>query len=147
MRVNYIEIFVGAIVLIVAGTFFSYAYKANKSSGGFEYVLTAEFERVDGILKGTDIKLRGIKVGEVTKMALEGEKLNANLTLSFYTDLKLPLDTVAEVASEGIMGPKYISINPGENETALKSGEKIGYTQPSISLESLIARFVFNAKE
>ena len=147
MRVNYIEIFVGTVVLLIAGLFFSYAYNANKNSGNYTYHLTAKFERVDGILEGSDIKLRGIKVGEVTKLRLEGEKLSAILTLSFYNNIKLPIDSSAEIVSEGLMGSKYISITLGENDAILKDGDTVAYTQPSISLESLITRFVFNAKE
>ncbi len=147
MRTNYLEVFVGTIVLIIAAIFFSHAYQANKSSSGYNFHLKANFERVDGILDGSDIKLRGVKVGEVTALTLTGEKLMAELTLSFYKDYHFPIDSLAEIASDGLMGSKYVAIVPGESEQHLKEGDTLSYTQSSISLESLIAKFVFTPKE
>lgn len=147
MRTNYIEVFVGTLVLIIAGLFFSYAYNANKSSVGYAFHLKAKFERVDGILEGSDIKLRGIKVGEVTAMNLSGANLIAELTLSFFKNYKFPVDSVAEIASDGLMGSKYVAIVPGESDTSIKEGDAIAYTQPSVSLEALIAKFVFSPKD
>lgn len=145
MRVNFIEVIVGAIVLVVAGAFFSYAYKANRPERSFHTELTATFERVDGVLVGTDVKLRGIKVGEVKSMDLKGEKLMAELTFGFFKDVKIPVDSSAEISSEGLMGSKYIAIVPGTSEKTLQTGEEISYTQSSVSLESLIAKYVFSS--
>ena len=147
MRVNIIETIVGAIVLIIAGMFFSYAYKANHSGQGYQLTLHATFERVDGILIGSDIKLRGIKVGEVKEMDLKGDKLMAVLTFGFYQNIKIPVDSAAEISSEGLMGSKYIAIVPGTSEKILQNGGEISYTQPSLSLESLLAKYVFSSKD
>lgn len=144
MRTNYIEIFVGTLVVILAGFFLSYAYQANKSNMPYAFHLKAKFERVDGVLEGSDIRLRGVKVGEVTALNLTGEDMMAELTLSFYKKYNFAVDSVIEVASEGLMGPKYVAIIPGESDSYAKEGHTMAYTQPSISLESLIAKFVFS---
>ena len=96
---------------------------------------------------GSDVKLRGVKVGEVTGIRFAGENLLAELTFGFDKDYNIPVDSVAEIASDGLMGSKYVAIVPGESEHYLKNGETIVYTQPSISLESLIAKFVFTPKD
>lgn len=147
MKVNFVELIVGAIVLIVAGMFFSYAYQANRPSQGFPYTIIAKFDRVDGILVGSDIKLRGIKVGEVTSLDLKGEKMEAVVTFGFSKDLQLPTDSSAEIASESLLGGKYVAIVPGVNEAKLVSGGEIMYTQSAVSLETLISKYIFNTKE
>jgi phospholipid/cholesterol/gamma-HCH transport system substrate-binding protein len=145
MRVNYIEVLVGAVIVVVAAFFFSYAYHANRGTSGFTFEAKAKFDRVDGILLGSDVKMRGIKIGEVTKLSLIGDTLIAELTFGLYKDYRLPIDSSVEVSSEGIMGPKYIAIVPGENDIVLKNEEYLKYTQSSISLENLIAKFVFSS--
>ena len=147
MKVNIVEFLIGTLVLVVAGIFFSYSYKANRSHSHFAYHLSAKFDRVDGILVGSDIKLRGIKVGEVTALTLQGEKLEAVVTFGFFNTLNLPTDSSAEISSESLLGGKYVAIVPGVNEGKLSSGGEISYTQSAVSLENLISKYIFNAKE
>lgn len=147
MKVNIVEFLIGTLVLIVAGLFFSYAYKTNRSHAHFDYYLTAKFDRVDGILVGSDIKLRGIKVGEVTDLSLQGESLEAFVTFGFHNNLHLSSDSSAEISSESLLGGKYVAIVPGVNETKLASGGLISYTQSAVSLENLISKYIFNAKD
>lgn len=145
MRTNYVEVFVGTLVVIAATIFLSYAYRFQTTRVHYPLHLQAIFERVDGIVIGSDVKLRGIKVGQVSKLALNEKDLRAKLTLSFFENYSFPDDSIVEVASEGLMGPKYISIVPGDSDTFLHNGEEAVYTQSSISLESLLAKFVFSA--
>lgn len=145
MKVNFVELIVGAIVLVVAGMFFSYAYQSNRPTHGFPYKVTAKFDRVDGILVGSDIKLRGIKVGEVTALSLDGHKFDAVVTFGFSSDLELPTDSSAEISSEGLLGGKYVAIVPGVNEAKIPNGGEIVYTQSSVSLETLISKYIFNS--
>lgn len=147
MRTNFIEVFIGAIVLIVAGCFFTYAYQANKSDASYVLHLNALFDRVDGILEGSVVKMRGVKVGEVTSLGFSGEHMLAKLTFGFSKNIKIPVDSVAEIASDGIMGGKYVAILPGESDSFLNDNDEIKYTQSSISLESLLAKFVFSASQ
>lgn len=145
MRVHYLEVLVGAIVLFIAGSFLSYAYYSSGSGVPYTFHLNAQFERVDGIMDGSDIKLRGVKVGEVSELKIiRDERLMASLVLSFEDDFHFPVDSLVEIASDGLMGPKYIAIIPGESDVFMKAGEAFTYTQPSVSLESLIAKFVFS---
>ena len=144
MRTNYVEVFVGTIVVIVTTVFLSYAYRFQTTSLHYSFHLQAIFDRVDGIVVGSDVKLRGIKVGQVSALSLDEKDLRAKVSLSFFDHYSFPKDSVIEVASEGLMGPKYISIAPGDSEKILQNGDEAVYTQSSISLESLLAKFVFS---
>lgn len=147
MRTHTIEVFFGALVLLVAALFFSYVYRTSNPTRDDPFHLTAQFERIDGILKGSDVKLRGVKVGHVSAMDFQGDDLKVRVTLSFFTPFQFPVDSVVEITSDGLMGSKYIGIVPGDSDKILKDHDEVAYTQSSVSLENLIAKFVFSAKE
>ena len=68
------ETIVGFMVLIIAFGFFSFAYKiSNSSKGSNGYALTANFQNIDGISEGADIKLAGIKIGQVGSLVLNDD--------------------------------------------------------------------------
>jgi phospholipid/cholesterol/gamma-HCH transport system substrate-binding protein len=90
---------------MAAAVFLSYAYRFQTTHTHYPFHLQAIFERVDGIVIGSDIKLRGIKVGQVSQLALNEKDLRAKLTLSFFNYYPFPEDSIVEVASEGLMGP------------------------------------------
>jgi phospholipid/cholesterol/gamma-HCH transport system substrate-binding protein len=87
--------------------------------------------------------ISGVKVGEVKSKRLDNTNYNAVLEISIEKDLKLPIDTSAEIVSASLMGDKYISLVPGAETDLLKDGDTIEFTQSSISIEGLITKFVF----
>lgn len=147
MKNNVIETILGAVVLIVAGLFISFAVSTanlNKVKG---YAVTANFSNIDGITEGQDVRISGVNIGSVEKIDLDPITYLANVTFSIDPSIELPTDTVAKVASEGLLGGKYMSLEPGGEEALLKEGEQIQYTQSSVNLEEMIGKFIFSAAE
>lgn len=145
MKNSLVETLVGAGVIAIATVFFIFAYTtsgAGKGTGG--YNLTAEFENIEGINIGSDIRLAGIKVGTVVKQELDPANFQARIVLSVDKAIKLPDDSTAKVTSEGLLGGKYISIEPGGSEELLKDGDQMSYTQSAIDLWGLINQFMFD---
>ena len=62
-------------------------------------------------------------------------------------NLRLPDDTSAEVTSEGLLGGRYVSLVPGGSDKVLADGGRITQTQGSVSLESLLGRFIFSVTQ
>ncbi|MEL6962192.1 MAG: outer membrane lipid asymmetry maintenance protein MlaD, partial [Pseudomonadota bacterium] len=63
MNRNSLETVLGAVVLLVAIGFLYYAYQNNDSSESGSYPLLAQFDRIDGLENGADVRIGGIKVG------------------------------------------------------------------------------------
>lgn len=145
MRGNVIETVMGAVVLIVAALFLAFAYKTSQLRAVSGYELSADFERVDGIRQGSDVRISGIKIGSVLSETLDPKTFLATLRLSVDPAVKLPDDTVAEIVSGGLLGDKYLSLVPGGSDKLLQEGGKIKYTQSSVSLENLIGQMIFSA--
>jgi phospholipid/cholesterol/gamma-HCH transport system substrate-binding protein len=143
------EVATGAVVLLVAAIFLGYAVlhsgRGNVTAEGM--LLRARFDRIDGIANGADVRVAGVKVGTVTGSRIDPQSFSAELTLRVDRALKLPTDTSAEVASEGLLGGKYISLVPGGSDQVLAEGAQITLTQGSVSLESLLGRFIFSVTQ
>ena len=144
---NYFEIIVGTFVLFCAIFFFVTSFKSAKvgTSGG--YYLLAKFDNIDGIVSGSDIKISGVKVGTVENEFLDEKDFRATLKLNINQTVKLPTDSSAKIASEGLLGSKYISISPGGDEEVLASGGEIAFTQSSVSFEDLLGKFIFGSDD
>ena len=145
MRGNVIETVMGAVVLLVAALFLVFAYKTSQLRQVPGYQLSADFERVDGIRQGGDVRISGIKVGSILSETLDPKTFLADVTISIDPSIRLPDDTVAEIISAGLLGDKYLSLVPGGSDKMIAPGGKIKYTQSSVSLENLIGQMIFSA--
>ena len=145
MNNSTVETLIGAVVIAIAIGFLTFAYNSSgmgqKSSG---YSLSAEFDNVEGVNVGTDIRMAGIKIGTVTAQSLNPENYQAVVSMSIDPTLKLTDDTSAKVTSEGLLGSKFISLEPGGSDVKLADGGVITYTQGAVDIWSLISQAMFD---
>lgn len=138
-----IDAALGALVLAAALAFVAYAGQVagwGAVRGGYE--LTASFRSAEGVRVGSDVRIGGVKVGTVAGMTLDPTTFRADLRLSLRPDLALPEDTLAVIASEGLLGGAFIELMPGGSPFDLASGERIEQTQSAVSLVTLLMRAV-----
>ena len=109
------------------------------------YTLIAKFNRIDGLADGADVFLAGIKMGTVVDLRIDAETYDAVVSMSVADGIKLPVDTVAGIASEGVLGGKYVRLEPGSETTYLKPGEAIAKTKDFRSLEDQVGEIIFLA--
>ena len=147
MSSNLVETLIGAVVLVVAGVFLAFAYStAGVGSGRVSgYELQASFSRADGLVNGGDVRLSGIKIGTIVGQKLDPKTYNAVITFTVDSRYQLPDDSAVKIASEGLLGGNYLSVEPGGSETMLKPGGTVQYTQGSVNLMDLIGQAIFSA--
>ena len=138
------ETLIGAIVLAVAGGFLVYAANTAEVSlgGGSGYPLQAEFRQAEGLSVGSDVRLSGIKIGSITSLGLNRENFFAKVSMAIENDVKLPEDSVAKIASEGLLGGSFVAIDPGGSEFMLEPGAAFQHTQGSINLIDLVSKAI-----
>ena len=112
MRKNLIETVMGAVVLAVAALFIVFAYSKAEIGKVEGYEIKAKFDRVDGILAGSDVRMSGIKIGTVTSLALDQKTYFANVSMNIRSDIKIPEDTSIAVSSDGLLGD-FLGLSPG----------------------------------
>lgn len=141
------EVAVGAVVLLVAAGFLVFAVTSSGRSmvapGGL--TLRANFERIDGINVGSDVRIAGVRVGSVVEARVQPDTFLAALTLRIDGNYRLPRDSSAEITSEGLLGGRFIALVPGGADQVLENGGLIANTQSAVSLESLLGRFLFSS--
>ncbi len=140
---NLVETLMGAFVLGLAVVFLVFAYDQGGRKTTDGYSLTGKFDRIDGLAEGSDVRMSGIKIGTVTRQTLDPKTYLAILTLNIRNDVKLPKDSSARIASDGLLGDKYLSITPGGEDAMLAAGQEIQYTQGSVDIVSLVGRMLF----
>ena len=144
MTGNVIETVMGAVVLVVAALFLFFAYSTSQVRAVQGYQVTAQFERIDGIRDGGDVRIAGVKVGSIVSASLDPKTFLADVRMSIDPSYKLPDDTVAKIVSSGLLGDKFIALEPGGSEQAIPPGGRIKITQSSVSLEDLIGQMMFS---
>ena len=111
-------------------------------TGAKSYTLNAEFNNISGVKLGADIQISGVTVGNVRQLRLNEDNL-AMVAMQIDKGVKVPVDSIASVKSQGIIGDKFIQITLGGDETAYQPGETIVDTGSAVDLESLISKFAF----
>ncbi|MEE8204360.1 MAG: outer membrane lipid asymmetry maintenance protein MlaD [Alphaproteobacteria bacterium] len=138
-----LETLIGALVLVVAIAFITMAYTRSDVKTVKGYTVLAQFTAIDGLNVGDDVRISGIKVGSVTDQTLDYDYFRAIVHMSIDPAVELPEDTTAAVVSEGLLGGKYVALEPGDDELITDSGE-ITLTQSSVNLESLLGKFIYS---
>ena len=86
---------------------------------------TAHYEQINGLQDAAAVVINGVKVGQVTGVALDVENGGVDVTLSVNKAYNIPTDSKAMMFSAGLMGGKSIEIKMGEAKEFLKSGDAI----------------------
>ena len=141
---NVIETVMGGVVLVVAALFLFFAYSTSQVRAVQGYQVTAQFERIDGIRDGGDVRIAGVKVGSIQSATLDPKTFLADVRMSIDPAYKLPDDTVAEIVSAGLLGDRYLALVPGGSEQMIAPGGRIKFTQAPVSLENLIGQMIFS---
>jgi phospholipid/cholesterol/gamma-HCH transport system substrate-binding protein len=139
------EVLTGAAVLLIAAGFLGFAVAHSGRTESAGYKLHAQFDHIDGLNPGADVRIAGVKVGSVLGMTIDPKTFLADVTLTVRDNIHLPKDTSVEVSSESLLGGKFLNLSPGGADVQLAPGGVITITQSSISLEQLLGKFIFSA--
>src|SRR5687767_1108566 len=140
------DLLVGLFMLV---GFAAIAY-LSLSVGGFSYEgpgglnLHAKFDEISGLKLRAPVVVAGVKVGQVTGIALD-DTHRARVDLEVDHTLELPADTTASIVTAGLLGDRYLNLKPGGEDQMLKDGEEIAFTESAVVLESLIGKFIYGS--
>jgi len=149
MRESLFETLVGLAVIAVAGFFlvFSLSQQSGAATGD-SYMLAAKFGRADGVGPGTDVRVAGVKVGQVTSVDYDPKTVKAVVKMSLRKDIVLPVDSTAQIQSDSLLGGSYIYVlvggDPDENLPVDGTGV-FDYTRGTVDIMSLLLEAVGNA--
>lgn len=148
MQKNYLESLVGFSIVILTIILLWFFFTRNElKTNGSLIPVTAYFQTVSGISKGTDVKLGGVKVGRVLDVRLDPESFSPILVIGLDKTYKIPADSSFAIKSEGIMGGKFVAVEVGPSQTPITEGQIFYNNQSSLDLESIVSQVVFGGEK
>jgi phospholipid/cholesterol/gamma-HCH transport system substrate-binding protein len=111
--------------------------------GGNTYPLTARFNNVTGLRSGGVVTMYGLPIGKVGAMRVDPERQQAVVELMIHLGVEIFDDAIASIKTEGLIGDKFVSIDPGGSGAALKPGQAIIDTESPADLMELISKYAF----
>lgn len=149
MRANYkVELSSGIFLLMGIAALLWLATEATDYGmqvGDETYKVTARFTNVADLKNRAPVKIGGVTVGLVERITLDPVEFDAVVEMkidSRYSDI--PNDSGASILTSGVLGDRYIGLDPGGALEALTDGDEIFITQSAVVLETLISKYLFN---
>ena len=107
------------------------------------YSLQAHFSNVTGLRPGGVITMYGLQIGKVGAMTIDPSRQQARVELRINRGVEIFDDAIASIKTEGLIGDKFVSIEPGGSGALLTSGQAILDTESPADLMELISKYAF----
>ncbi len=131
--------FVLGLIALLAFSLFVSEVRLGKDT----YPLIARFKEGQGLEVGSDVTIRGVPAGTVQRIEFDPtgpEGKRVRILLSIQEKYPLPVDSVATVQFQSLLGQNYIYILDGDETQLLRPGDEI-LTQPGADLQKVISQF------
>lgn len=138
-----VETIMGFVVLIVAVLFLLFAYRVSDLQVVKGYEINARFLKVGGLSVGSDVRINGVKVGTVVNQKLDPEDYMVDVVMSIANNIRLPVDSEAAIVGDGLMGDKFIKLEPGKAGEYLTNGDTLANTKDFKTLEDMVGEIIF----
>ena len=115
--------------------------------GDDSYTLYARFNSVSGLRVANSVEMLGMEIGKVAGFKLDQDDLLAMVELRIKPDIKIYGDAIASIKTAGLIGDKYVSIDPGGADDLLKPGDTITETESPVDIGELISKYAFGDVE
>lgn len=150
MRANYkVEFASGIFLLLGIVAMIWLATRATdygQEIGKETYVISARFANVGDLRDRAPVKIGGVTVGMVESIQLDPVTFEAIVKMKVSTRFdEIPSDTGASVFTSGVLGDRYIGLEPGGAPDMLADGDELFITQSALVLEQVIGKYLFNA--
>ncbi len=150
MRPNYkVELASGIFLLLGIAALVWLAMRATdygQEIGKNTYRISARFTNVADLRVKAPVKIGGVTVGMVESIVLDPVMFEAVVNMNIATRFnEIPSDTGASVLTSGVLGDRYIGLEPGGAPDVLVDGDELFITQSALILEQVIGKYLFNA--
>jgi phospholipid/cholesterol/gamma-HCH transport system substrate-binding protein len=105
------------------------------------FLLKARFKSVEGLVKGAQVQIAGIRVGEVKRIIFDPDSGKAVALLEINDAYRnaIPEDSKVALKTKGLLGDRFVVIEPGKpNVRKLKPGEEIARVEEPYDPEKLV---------
>lgn len=143
-----IEVTVGLFVALGLAAILVLAMKVSnltEVSGAGGYEVIAHFDNVGGLKVRSPVAMGGVRIGRVSGIEYDNTRYQALVHMSIDRRYdRIPVDTGAGIFTAGLLGEKYVGMEPGGADEYLKDNDEITITQPALLLEQVIGQFLYS---
>jgi phospholipid/cholesterol/gamma-HCH transport system substrate-binding protein len=107
------------------------------------YPLYARFSSVSGLRADSPVEIYGLDVGYIERLTIDKEKQMASVELKIRKGIKIYDDAIASIKTSGLIGDKFVKIDPGGGGDILTPGGTIIDTSSPLDIEDLVSKYVF----
>lgn len=129
-------------VLVLVGSF---SFRTDKVNAADHTEVMATFGKINGLSVGDEVRMSGIKIGEVSKVTLT-DKYQARVRFKLDTGIQIPTDTAVAIHTESIFGSKYVTFSPGAEEEYMETGDTFDFAQSSVDVQEIMDLIIGQAK-
>lgn len=149
MRANYrVELASGIFLLLGIAALLWLATRATdygQDLGDDTYTISARFLNVGDLRNRAPVKIGGVTIGLVESITLDPVSFEAVVRMNVDSRFnEIPSDTGASVLTSGVLGDRYIGLEPGGAPDMLQEGDELFITQSALVLEQVIGKYLFN---
>jgi len=111
--------------------------------GESTYSLYAKFGTVTGLREGNPVNMLGLEIGRVQKFTLDQEDQQVLVEFKIDKGIEIYDDAIASVKTEGLIGDKYVAVDPGGGGDLLANGDTITDTNSPTDIMDLVSKYAF----
>ncbi|MGD9604127.1 MAG: outer membrane lipid asymmetry maintenance protein MlaD [Gammaproteobacteria bacterium] len=144
---NSLEFSVGAFVLLGAASLAWLALQLGdlRLRGDSRPQYSARFASASGLREGAHVEIAGVRKGVVSRVTFDPVTYEAVVELRVDPDVRLQADTIASIRTAGLIGDRFVKLSPGGDVEILPDGGELTETEPAISLEELLGKYIFDS--
>ena len=140
-----IKLVIFGLVTVLA----SYVLISTITNAGYGKQMTyrAQFTDVAGLVEGDEVRIAGVRVGQVTGIGLSAkqDRPTADVQLEVSADVPVPSAVQATIKFRNLVGQRYIALTEakGSGGRTLRDGDTIplAQTKPALDLTTLFGGF------
>jgi phospholipid/cholesterol/gamma-HCH transport system substrate-binding protein len=111
--------------------------------GDNTYALYAPFNTVSGLRIGNAVEMLGMEVGRVAAFKMDQERQQAVVELRIQKGVQIYDDAIASIKTAGLIGDKFVAIDPGGGGDLLADGDTIIETESPVDIMELVSKYAF----
>lgn len=111
--------------------------------GDNTYALYAPFNSVSGLRIGNSVEMLGMEIGRVADFKMDQERQQAVVELRIQKGIQVFDDAIASIKTAGLIGDKYVAIDPGGGGYLLAHGDTIIETESPVDIMELVSKYAF----
>jgi phospholipid/cholesterol/gamma-HCH transport system substrate-binding protein len=111
--------------------------------GDDSHILYARFNSISGLRIDNPVQMLGIEIGRVAGFKMDQKDQVAIVEMKIKNGIKVYDDAIASIKTAGLIGDRYVSIDPGGGGDLLDIGGVITDTESPFDIGELIGKYAF----